>query len=126
MNFSAHIRNTTSGGNKNHHRHESGIMNSKKGKSVINIMARLCQRKKKEVNIFPIPGKCGYEATLKEDIDPHFQKLPFVLYKVLFEVDTKNKSRFAFYSHVNSWSYTKDSKISSLALLIKQVEGVRV
>ena len=127
MNFKAHInRKTTSGGNKNHHQPESRTMNSKKGKSVINILTRLCQRKKKEADIFPIPDKCGYGAALREDVDPLFEKSPLVLYKVLFEVDTKNKSRFAFYSHVNSWSFTEDANIGNLVSLIRLVEGIKV
>lgn len=127
MNFKAHTtRKTVSGSNKNHHRPESKTMNSKKGKSVINILTRLCQRKKKEADIFPIPDKCGYGATLKEDIDPRFQKSPFFLYKVLLEVGPNKKSRFAFYSHDNSWLYTQDANIRSLASLIKQGEGVKV
>ena len=125
MNFSTYmIRSTTSGGNKNHHRHESGIMNSKKGKSVIRKITKLCQKKKKEVKIVSILG--GYGAILKENIDPHFQKGLFFLYKVLLEVDTKKGNYFAFYSYNNSWFYTKDSNISSLIELIKRVEGVKV
>ena len=104
--------------NKNHHTPDSAKMemNSKKENSMRNVITRLCQKKKKEVDIVPIPDKCGYQAELKEDIDS-----PFLLYKVLFE-----KGHFALYSHENSWSYTKDPYISSLVALIRKVENVNV
>lgn len=116
-------RNKTEEINKNHHKPDSAKieMNSKKENSMRNVIIRLCQKKNREVNIIPIPDARGYGAVFKEDIDPLFQKRPFFLYKVLFE-----KGHFAFYSHENSWSFTKELTISSLVALIKKVERVNV
>lgn len=127
MNQNNHMaRSKTEEINKNHHTPDTPDsakieMNSKKENSLIRVLTNLCQKKKKEVNIVPIPDKCGYGAVFKEDIDIRFLRRPFFLYKVVFE-----KGHFAFYSYENSWSFTKEPTIRSLVVLIKRVEGVRV
>jgi len=120
-NYKARSKTTETG--KNHHQPDSVKMNSKKENSVKNVITRLCQKKNREANVVPIPGKCGYQA-----IDSRFQKPPFfTFYKILFEIDgATRKSHFALYSHENSWSFTKESTISSLVALIKRVERVNV